>query len=199
MTKKSYQNLLILLLSVMLVGTLLYRCAFASASTPADPAHITIGSSLKVDDVDSALQLQNNIDTLATDGLYYASWVIGEAKPFEKKDGETVDFYDAQLYLLLGEFPTSDDSKTHADSWYSIGKKNYEIQTEENITCHGQDYLMITYRLTGEDSPFAHGISVFAAPQNCAVCIELTCREDFDGDLRTILMDFLNCCTYIAE
>lgn len=199
MTKKSYQNTIILLLSVMLVGTLLYRCAFASPSAPADPAHVTIGSSLKVDDADGSLQLQNNIDTLGTDGLYYASWVIGEAKPYEKTDGETVDFYDAQLYVLLGEYFSEIDAKNHTDSWYSIGKKNYEILTEETVTCKGQEYSMITYRMVGEDSPFARGISVFAVSGNSAVCIELTCREDFGGDIRAILMDFLNCCTYTTK
>lgn len=166
--------------------------------TWADSGYVTIGSSLTIQNTDNRLTLQNNIDTLASDGLYYAAWTIGNSVPFENSDGDTVDLYDAQLYLLLGEFPSEENAQASAAQWLSAGKANYEILEEEEITCNGQPYTMITYRCIGEDNPYDRGVSAFGVCGSNAVCVELTCREIFKEDLEAILIPFLNSFHYNA-
>ncbi len=157
---------------------------------------IMIGNFLRIQNTDSRLTLLNNLDTLSADGLYYASWVIGDAQPYENSDGDTVDLYDASLYLLSGEFKNTQYAQENMDSWLAAAKENYEILNEEEITCSGQTYSLITYNSTHEDNPYARGVSAFGVCENYAVCIELTCRDEFPDDLRNILIDFLNCCSY---
>lgn len=153
---------------------------------------------LTVDNTDSRLTLLSNMDALSADGLYYAAWTMGGSEPYENSDGDTVDLYDAQLYFLLGEFKDAETAQNNLNTWLSAGRTNYEILSEENVTCNGQDYLLITYQFIHEDNPYVRGISAFGVFGNHAACIELTCREGFDEDLKTILIDFLNGCTYDA-
>lgn len=157
---------------------------------------ITIGNCLSIRNIDSRLMLQRNLDTLAADGLYYTAWTIGSAEPYENSDGDTVDLYDAELYLLLGEYKNTQTAQDNRDAWLTAAKTNYEVLSEEEITCNGQTYSLITYNCIHEDNPYARGISAFGAYEDSAVCIELTCREQFEEDLRGILVDFLNHCTY---
>lgn len=189
----------------MLCSLTLTGCSYfpsAAENTPedtwADSGYVTIGSSLTIQNTDSRLTLQNNIDTLASDGLYYAAWTIGNSIPFENSDGDTVDLYDAQLYLLSGEFPSVENAQASAAQWLAAGKANYEILEEEEITCNGQPYTMITYRCISEDNPYDRGISAFGVCGSNAVCVELTCRENFKEDLESILLPFLNSFHYNA-
>lgn len=55
--------------------------------------------------------------SLSADGLYYALWTTGNSKKYENSDGETVDLYDAQLYLLLGESKTSEAAAESMENW----------------------------------------------------------------------------------
>lgn len=156
---------------------------------------ITVGNSLTIQDIDSRLKLLNNLDTLSADGLYYAAWAMGDAEPYENSDGDTVDLYDAQLYLLLMECKSAQDAQSNIDTWLETGRNNYDILSEEEAVCNGQTYTLITYNCVSKDNPYARGISAFGAFSNSAVCIELTCREQFEDDLRSILTDFLEHCT----
>lgn len=170
-----------------------------SESIWTDSGAITIGNHLTIQNRDNRLTLLNNIDTLSADGLYYASWCIGDSRPYENSDGDTVDLYDAQLYLLLGEFSGSDEARNAMNQWLAAGKTNYEILSEEENICNGQTYTFITYNCISTDNPYDHGISAFCVNKNNAVCIELTCLKDFPEDLKTILLDFLNGCSFNNE
>lgn len=184
---------------------LLTGCASAAAlSSPAESLdinaeYVTIGHHLTVDNTDSRLTLLDNMDALSADGLYYAAWTMGDSEPYENNDGDTVDLYDAQLYFLLGEFKDAESAQNNMDTWLSAGKTNYDTQSEENVICNGQNYLLITYQFIHTDNPYARGVSAFSVFDNNAVCIELTCRENFDEDLKAVLTDFLNGCTYDAD
>lgn len=156
---------------------------------------VTVGNCLTVRNDDSRLTLMDNKDALAADGLYYATWTAGNCEAFENSDGETVDLYDAQLYLLLSENKNSEDAQKNMDTWLAAARSGYEIHTEEEITCNGQDYTQITYGCVSEDSPYDRGISVFGVLGNDAVCIELTCREGYGEDLQGMLTDFLDSCS----
>lgn len=167
-----------------------------SENTWTDSGFITVGNTLTVQNTDNRLNLLNNIDALSADGLYYASWTMGSPEPYENSDGDTVDLYDVQIYLLLGEFPNSDDARDAMGKWLAAGKTNYEILTEEEITCNGQSYAFISYNCIHDDNPYARGVSAFGTRGGNAVCIELTCRENFEEDLKTIMIHFLDGCSY---
>ncbi len=158
--------------------------------------YVKIGNVLTVQKSDSRLSLLDNKDALSTDGLFYCAWTIGNSEPFENSEGDTVDLYDAQLYLLLGEFVNSQKAQENMDNWLASAKKNYELIKEEEITCNGQTYTLITYSYINESNPYARGASAFGLYEGNAVCIELACRDNFTDDPESILTDFLDNCTY---
>ncbi len=188
-----------LLLCLTSIALMLAGCSSTPSYTQEDTGSLTIGGILEVNNTNNDLILSDNKDILSSDGLYYTSWVIGDAKPYENSDGETIDLYDAQLYLLLEEFVNEDKALTNLDSWIGQAKTTYDILSEEEVTYNGQTYTLFTYKCTHEDNPYDHGVSAFGIHGNSAVCIELTCTEDFDEDLEAILTEFLGNCTYYSE
>lgn len=191
------------LLCTALMLTVLSGCSSVSSSSDKDTQNsqkdsgpISVGNHLTVQNANNSLTLSDNMDTLASDGLYYATWAIGNAAPYENSDGDTVDLYDAQLYLLLAESKSLENAESNMDSWLTAAKTNYDVETEEDITCNGQAYILISYHFINQDNPYARGMSAFGVFDNCAVCIELTCLENFEDDLETILLNFLESCSY---
>lgn len=164
-----------------------------------DSGYVTVGHHLTIKNSGNGLSLLNNMDVLSADGLYYAAFTIGDFEPYENSDGDTVNLYDAQFYLVLGEYSNSTNAQNNMNKWLTAAKENYQILSEEEITCNGQPYLLITYRFINEENPYDRGISAFGVSENSAVCLELTCRENFENDLRTLMMDFLDNCTFNAD
>ncbi len=143
------------------------------------------------------LTLLDNKDVLAADGLYYATWVTGNSVKYENSDGDTVDLYDAQLYLLASETKDEKEAEKNRQAWLASAEDNYRIQTTDTITCNGQSYTLISYDCVSEDSPYDHGVSALGVCGANAVCAELTCTENYEGDLTVLLTDFLDNCQYI--
>lgn len=162
-----------------------------SAVTVEDAEYVTIGSHLTVHKTDSRLTLVDRKDALASDGLYYASWTAGSPEEYVNSEGDTVDLYDAQLYLLLAECKTLEAAEDNRKSWLEAGQANYEVTDEETISCSGQSYTLLSYHFTNEENPYSHGVSSFGVFENCAVCAELTCQEGYGEDLKQMLTAFL--------
>jgi hypothetical protein len=101
--------------------------------------------------------------------------------------------------LLLGEARSPEKAQESAASWLTTAKSSYEILGEEAITAGGQSYTLLTYSCTGEDNPYARGISAFGAFGNVSACMEFTCIEEFSGDLRELFLVFLECCSYPSQ
>ena len=185
---------------ILCIASTLTGCSLlpdiSDGSTVENTEYVTVGNHLTVHNTDTRLTLLNNMDALSADGLYYASWTAGDSEPYENSDGDTVDLYDAQLYLLLGEFKTSDAAQENMDNWLTAGQTNYDVTDEQTITYNEQTYTVITYNSISEENPYSHGISAFGVYNNLAVCAELTCREDYQEDLSEVLAVFLNNCTY---
>lgn len=176
------------------------------ASTPQETADgqkwsddwMKIGTTVGVD-APEQFSLLDNKETLAADGLYYATWVDGNSMPYENSEGDTIDLYDAQLYLLTNEAISEENANTSRDTWLSAAKTNYEVITEDTITLNGQSYTLITYNCTNEDNPYDHGVSAFGVCGTTAVCAELTCLENYTEDLETLLTEFLNNCHFKTD
>lgn len=193
-------KLFCLLLCMILTFT---GCSALPSDSEKGPAehvsHLTVGHGLEIKNIDSRLVLVDDNSTLAADGLYYASWGSGNVTPYENSDGNTADLYDANLYLLLGESKDHTSAQRNIDTWMEAAKTNYKILDETETVCNGQSYTLLTYDCISENSPYTRGISAFGAFGNNAVCIELTCIENFNEDLEPILADFLNNCSYTIK
>lgn len=166
------------------------------AQPPVNAEYVAIGRHLTIHNTDSRLTLRNNMDTLSSDGLFYATWSAGESEAYENSDGDTVDLYEAQLYLLLGEYKTADAALESMKGWLDAGRSNYDVSNEENILVGDQPYTMIAYDFSNEENPYARGVSAFGVFENCSVCVELTCREGYEEDLQEMLNEFLKRCSY---
>ena len=197
MKKIAYVCIFHILLALALTGCSgLPSAPDEDTDTAAAPDYISVGSHLTVHSTDDRLTLLNNMDTLSADGLYYASWTAGSAKPYENADGDTIDLYDAQLYMLSGEFQNAQTAEEYMNDWMNAGYANYHVNAGETVTCNGQTYTLITYSFTNPENPYDRGVSAFGVYGNCAVCIELTCQEEYREDLHEMLTEFLNGCSY---
>lgn len=191
------------ILCFICMAMMLTGCSLTSSFLEKEPventSHLEVGRHLEVNNTNESLILYDYKEALAGDGLYYATWRIGDAIPYENSDGDTVDLYDAQLYLLLGEFTSNEKALENRDAWLERGKSNYNISEEKEIVCNEQTYRLITYTFKNESNPYARGVSAFSVYGNSAVCIELTCQKDFTEDLEAILTEFLENCTYNSD
>lgn len=154
-----------------------------------------IGTILGIDAPDQ-LTLLDNKEALAADGLYYATWVTGNPVPYENSDGETIDLYDAQLYLLASEADAEESATKNCQAWLASAEDNYEIQDKEIITCNDQSYTLISYNCVSKDTPYDRGVSAFGVCGTSAVCVELTCVESYNENLTQLLTEFLDNCHY---
>ena len=161
--------------------------------------NLTVGHSLEIENIDSRFKLIDNNSVLAADGLYYVSWGIGEINTYGEGD-DAAELYDATLYLILGESKSNESAKDNMNSWYEAALSHYEILEEDAVTINGQEYTIITYNYNSlNKTPYMHhGASAFGTSGNNSVCIELTCCENFNEDLKTILTGFLGNCSYVV-
>ncbi len=161
--------------------------------------HLTVGHSLKVENTDDRFVLVDDNSTLAADGLYYASWGMGDPEPYENSNGDMADLYDASLYLLVGEAKSQEAARKYMDTWLEAANTGYDVSEQKEMTYHKQLYTIVTYHCNSEDNPYDQGISAFGTFGNNAVCVELTCMKDFKDDPETILANFLDNCSYITD
>lgn len=168
----------------------------APEDTWSESGYLKVGHNLIIQNADDRLTLLDSKDVLAANGLYYAAWTIGGSELYENSEGAAVDLYDAQLYLVLGEHKDAEEADKDVVKWLDAARGNYEILAEEDMECNGQTYHLLTYNCASESNPYARGISAFGAYDNTSVCIELTCRENFKEELETVLIPFLNHCSF---
>lgn len=202
--RKKLKHFLYFLCIVTLLATI--YLFFASSpfegdkeDTWANFGRLAMGSHLTIQNTDNRLTLLHDKDLLSAEGLYYADWAMGDCEAYENSDGDTIDLYDAQLYCILGEYKNSQEARKNMDLWLDAEKGNYEVLSEEEISCNGQSYHLITYACVNENNPYDRGVSAFGVYGDCAMCMELTCRKNFQEDLRAILIHFLDNCTYSGK
>ena len=177
-------------------------CGKAAPPTAADGATwsedwVTLGNVLGVD-TPEGLTSRENSDVLSTKGMYYAAWSVGEGEPYTNAEGEAAQLYDAQVYLLLAGYGSTEQAEETANEWLSMGYAQYAVDAEAVETCNGQEFTVLTYTYTSEDNPYDWGVSAFGTYGNYAVSVELSCREQFEGNALEVLQDFLDHIHYAA-
>ena len=98
-----------------------------------------VGSTLVAPAPQDDFVLLDNKDILSANGLYYASWVNGDAQPYENSEGKTVDLYDAQLTLVVQENKTEDKAASAVEGWQTLAQQNYDISNTQTLTAAGQE------------------------------------------------------------
>ncbi|KIR02209.1 hypothetical protein P261_01023 [Lachnospiraceae bacterium TWA4] len=159
-----------------------------------DENWIKIGRSMGVEN-QANYTLVENKDTLAANGLYYATWGIGKSKPFTNENGETSDLYEAQIYALVTECTSEESASSKTNELIQSAKNNYHLESEETL----DHYSIVTYNYKKATSPYTHGISAFTTIGKNSICIELTAQNEFTDDLKSILVEFLNDCHYAKD
>lgn len=193
---------------VILCLAALCLCLTGCASTPPperaadglawDEGWVTVGGMVGVDTPEGMDPRENN-EALAVSGMYYATWSMGEGRPCTNEDGEDAELYDAQVYLLLGSYRSGGEAEDALNQWKDMALAQYTDVSAVEETHNGVDFTVITYSFDSETNPYARGASAYGLFGNCAVSVELTCREEFDGDAARLLAGFLDNCHYAAS
>ena len=190
-------NILVMVLVVCLV---LSGCAQLPPEKAADGLDwnenwVTVGYVLGVDTPEGLTPQENN-EALSANGMYYATWSIGEAAPYVNAEGEDATLFDAQVYVLLAGADSAEKAEGARDNWLTMAQGQYNIHQTTTQVCNGQTFTVITYTYDSDSNPYAFGASAFGVYRNYAISVELSCQEDFPGDPQEILLDFLNHCHY---
>lgn len=156
---------------------------------------VTVGGVVGVDTPEDLAARENN-EALTAYGMYYATWSMGEEEPYTNADGEDALVYDAQVYLLLSGGKSAEEAENTLAQWQELAKQQYVVEETDTRTHNGQDFTVITYTFDSADNPYARGASAYGVYRNFALNVELTCREEFDGDAAELLGEFLDNCHY---
>ena len=150
-----------------------------------------VGALLGVEPVDE-FTLSENIDAMGVYGLYYATWVAGEARDYTNADGDEAQLYDAQIYVLLQQNKNADEAQSAMEEWIGRERKTYEAGETLTETRAGQEFDIFPLLQAGGDNPYTHGAAAFAVRDDWTISVELLCQDSFEGDARACLTEFLS-------
>lgn len=193
---------LLLILALLVVGNMVDFSRYPSAAadgTPWDKSWEMLGSVVGVESPGHDLTFQTNNSVLAGEDTYYASWTIGEPSPYTNEDGDQVDLYPAQLYLLLYGCEDAAGAQSACQEFLDRERTTYDVQSEKTVSRNGQEYTLLQYDCVSASNPYDRGCSAFAVAGKYVFVAELTCQESFAGDPTEILSDVLNGIHYSAD
>lgn len=192
------------LLLLLTACVLLTGCGGAAAPQKAldgaawEEGWVTVGNTIGVDAPDT-LTLRDNNEALASRGMYYATWSIGEPEPYTNKEENEVSIYDAQINLLLAGFREEGGAEKNAAEWLEMAQTQYQISETRTETFNAQDYTLLACTYDSETNPYESGAAAFGVcGSQCAVAVEVSCRDTYTGDPMELLTDFLSRC-HIAD
>lgn len=168
----------------------------AADGTSWDHSWTMLGSVLGVEEPGNGFSLLDNYSVLTGEDIYYAAWVAGEPAPYTNEDGEEVEVYDAQIYLLAAGCADEAYARQNEEEWMARQRETYTVTETWMETRNGQEYTLLAYECGSETNPYERGVSAFTVYGTYAVSAELVCRADFTGQEREILLQFLDGCHY---
>ena len=164
----------------------------AADGTPWDSSWTMLGA----EEPGNGFSLLDNYSVLTGEDIYYAAWVAGDSSAYTNEDNEEVEVYDAQLYLLAAGCADASYAQQNLDEWISKEQETYTVTETWNETHNGQEYTLLTYECGSDTNPYSRGISALTVYGTYAISAELACQEDFTGQERDILLQFLDGCHY---
>ena len=192
----------LLIVGLILLGNVVDFSQYPSAAADGsswDKSWEMLGKTVGIAQPGHDLTLQTNNSVLAGEETYYASWTIGEASTYTNEDGDEVDLYPAQLYLLLYGCADADSARDACTDFLDRERQTYDIQSEETAAHNGQDYTVLHCNCISASNPYDRGCSAFTVYGDYVFVAELTCQESFDGDVGEILSDVLDGVHYSAD
>ena len=130
--------------------------------------------------------------------MTFTAWSAGEAQPHTNAQGEESNVYDAQLVVLVVEAGTAEAAQANVDEWLSLSGDAYTVTNTAQQVLGGQEFTVLTYDFSSENSAYARGSSAFAVYGGCAISAEFACQDSYEGNPAEILTGFLENCHYAA-
>ena len=158
-----------------------------------------MGTVMGVEDPGNGFTLLNNDTALAGNDTFYASWVAGEARDYTNADGNRVDLYPAQIYLLLYGCGDAEQAEEAKAEWMAREEASYQVRERREETWAGQTFSLLIYDCGSDTNPYSRGVSAFGLFGNYVIIAELTCTADFEGDEQALLRHFLEGCHYASS
>lgn len=160
-----------------------------------DESWVTVGGVLGVDTPEGLTARENN-DSLSANGMFYATWSMGEGEPYTNEDGDEATLYDAQIYVLLAGYTPAEKAESTLDEWIGMAENRYTVENRTEQTCNGQPFTVLDYSYDSDTNPYDRGMAAYGVYRNYAICVELSCRESFTGDEAELMAEFLEHCHY---
>ena len=157
-----------------------------------------MGTAVGIEPPGGGLTLLANNSILAGEDTYYATWTAGEAAKYTNADGDEVDLYPAQLYVLLYGCADEAAASDACAGFLAREKETYTVEDERTETHSAQDYTVLDYTGGSAGNPYGRGSAAFAVRGNYVLVAELLAQDSFDGDVPQLLADFLDGVHYDA-
>lgn len=135
-------------------------------------------------------------DLLSVSGLWYYTWVTGEARSVLNAEGEEADVYDAQLFLLLRECKDADSARSSVEEWLDREAQTYRAGEAAETEAGGQTWRLLPLLEGRAENPYTHGCAAFASRGVYAISAELLYSGAETPDAEAVLRDFLNALHY---
>lgn len=128
-----------------------------------------------------------NMDAMSASGLWFASWTAGEMEARENEEGQRVEIYDAQIYLLIQELKSEAKAEAEVEVWKNRERASYGCGDVSEVSRAGMDFEILPLLTASETNPYTHGAAAFGTRGSFGVSVELLCREEYEGDPVEIL------------
>ena len=140
-----------------------------------------------------------NNSVLAGEDTYYASWTAGDPAPYTNADGDEVDLYPAQLYVLLYGCADQAAAESACAGFLAREQQTYTVHSQRTEEHNVQRYTVLDYTGGSAGNPYGRGSSAFAVRGNYVLVAELLAQDSFDGDVSRMLSAFLDGVHYSAD
>ena len=191
-----------LILALIAAGSLVDFSQYPSAAADGaawDKNWEMMAKAVGIEAPGGGLTLLTNNSVLAGEDTYYASWTVGEPAPYTNADGDEVDLYPAQLYVLLYGCADQAAAESACAGFLARERQTYTVHSQRTEEHNAQSYTVLDYTGGSADNPYGRGSSAFAVRGNYVLVAELLAQDSFDGDVSRMLSAFLDGVHYSAD
>ena len=191
-----------LILALIAAGSLVDFSQYPSAAADGaawDKNWEMMAKAVGIEAPGGGLTLLTNNSVLAVEDTYYASWTAGEPAPYTNADGDEVDLYPAQLYVLLYGCADQAAAESACADFLAREQETYTVQDQRTEEHNAQRYTVLDYTGGSAGNPYGRGSSAFAVRGNYVLVAELLAQDSFDGDVSRMLSAFLDGVHYSAD